>query len=148
MGCGREAQQVAESQILGQDHEVFRLGVLKDYLVGLSAQTDVANIFNFKTLSAKQRCQRSRKIFVDENARVLPHRSNLFVANGTRGVGECCKHILTEKLILLHNLLNGHSTGELSDDKVDRYAGTGDNRLSEPNLLVHGDSRRNLSHDG
>jgi len=75
MGCGREAQQVAESQILGQDHEVFRLGVLKDYLVGLSAQTDVANIFNFKTLSAKQRCQRSRKIFVETRVSYLTART-------------------------------------------------------------------------
>lgn len=148
MGCEREAQQVAESQILGQDHEAFRLGVLKDRFVRPPPQTDVANIFNFKALSAKQRCQRSRQIFVDENARVLPHRSNLFVANGPRGVGERCKHILTEELIFLHNLLDGHSTGELSDDKVDRHTGTGDNRLSEPNLLVHGDSRCDLGHAG
>jgi hypothetical protein len=57
MGIEREAQQVAESEISGQDHKAIRLGVFKDCFVGLSAQTDVPNVFDFEAFRAKQRRQ-------------------------------------------------------------------------------------------
>jgi hypothetical protein len=146
MGIEREAHHVAEPEIFGKDHQFLRLSVLKDLLVRLSAQTDVPNVFDFKAVRAKQRRERSRKVFVNENARALPHRPHLFVANGTRGVGERCKHILAEEVIFLHDLFDGHSARKLSDDEINRHTRAGDDRLSEPDLLINGYSRSDLGH--
>jgi hypothetical protein len=53
MSIEGKAQHVAESQVFGQDHQAIRLGVLEDCLVRASAQTDVANVFDFKAFRAK-----------------------------------------------------------------------------------------------
>lgn len=53
MRVEREAQHVSETEILRKNHQASRLRMLENCLIRTSAQSNVADVVDFKTLGAE-----------------------------------------------------------------------------------------------
>src|SRR5438552_3165196 len=90
--------------------------------------------------------QGARKIFVDKEPHRLLDGADLLFGDGLRGVSEGGKHVVTDKTVLVRNLLESHPTGELSDDKVYRNTSSLDDWLAESDVLINDDARCDFRH--
>ncbi len=59
MSTDRKSQDVAETDIRGQDHKVPGFRILGDFAVGVTSKTNIAHIVDFKTRGAQSPRQRS-----------------------------------------------------------------------------------------
>jgi hypothetical protein len=118
-GSRGEAHDVFEAKIAAHDGEAVGDGVTNDMVVGLTAQSTIADILRGESGGVEPWREGSREVFIDQEPRHLRNRAHF---------------------------LRGQARGKLTEYDIDRHAGALDQRLAKAHALVNHDPWSELDH--